>query len=1128
MNTPQSQICPDDEVLQELAAGIGSPELAQQTMQHVAQCSECSAALRRYIKEFSDEHTPENIALINQLQSSKPQWQKRLVRELAGGRRFPWLKLVPALAALAIVIFAVIQGPALLVDYKVKRAQSDIAATFSVRRTTEGRMPGESYSKYNPRPTVLGAENGPGLDEIPASLHDATSAANQNLLAAKADPRWLQIQGLALLWEATPSSLEKAEKDFENARSKGLVTPGLEIDMAASYYERDSRAEHPNLQRTLNLLSEVLSKPALSKEDEASALFDLALAYEKTQAWDLAVSTWEKYLQVDSTSDWIREAQQHLKDAKAKISARPQQSYSDPSFFLQQKARGNLRPEDPEQYQQKALSQWLPAAMADKESDAYRAVSGLADVFAEHQDYWWRDFLKEIKPGDADAVRELSKAVEANDEGHYSIAKVHAQRAIALFSLLHNDPGALQASFEDVYVLRRNLNGADCIARADPLAKKLSSTSYKWLSASIQLAQSECRNISGKFDESNENLKSSRETANEFHFPVLMLKDVSASAGMQHLRGNCDESWREAVGGLGLYWQTLHTRGERLFDFYAVMLQCSLEIGALDAAAAFIRHAIALREDPSAGIQDDPTIDGLLHLHLANILFVRKNKDLAARERALALRMLNRLDEPSATKYRLVSELELAEFLLQQGDAEQSLATLDPLIALLPESQDKFFSLRCRKLRGDIYFKLNQYDQASAEYQIAIDLAEASLGSITNGIERLRWLRATDESYRGLVRVLLANKKDREALDLWEWYQGRPMLQVAAANAASQPATTQTAQLKKDAAAYSARSAKGVRVIYAEFKDGLQIWVLKDNNVKSHWIAMDQQDFEERVHDFIKKCATETSSLKDLQQQGQALYLFLVLPILNVISTDSVITVELDRRFYNLPVEALRSPKGWYLGEKYGVVYSSGIEIDSSLHALRPITLQEPLLLLDATHSPQAGFLPGMDEENKAVLETFPHAISIDAKSARWPNVRQSLARSEVVHYMGHGLPDGTGTRLLFNESHSLRAQDFTPDLFKRSQLVVLAACSSGKGQNGLLDTDNLVHALLVAGVPQVIASQWNVDSESTSQFMQDFYRGLAKDKTVAQSMLNARREMVKREPHPYYWAGFSLAGANN
>ena len=120
------------------------------------------------------------------------------------------------------------------------------------------------------------------MDEVPPSLHDASGAANKNLQAANADPRWLQIQGRALLWESTPSSLEKAEKDFEKARAEGLATPSLEIDLAASYFERDSRAEHPNLQRTLNLLSEVLSKPNLSKDDQASALFNLAIAYEKT------------------------------------------------------------------------------------------------------------------------------------------------------------------------------------------------------------------------------------------------------------------------------------------------------------------------------------------------------------------------------------------------------------------------------------------------------------------------------------------------------------------------------------------------------------------------------------------------------------------------------------------------------------------------------------------------------------------------------------------------------------------------------------------------------------------------------------------------------------------------------
>jgi hypothetical protein len=339
MNEPRPN-CPDNDVLEELAAGILAPAMAEQTMLHAAECKFCGPTLRQYLKDFAEEQTPENIAILRQLQSSTPEWQKKLVREsIGGGRRFPWLKLMPATVALAVVIFAFVQGPALLTDFKVKEAQKAVATAFVDRRTTLSRLPQVGYAPYNPFPVVLGAEDGRGVDEVPPSLHDASGAANKNLHAGNADPRWLQIQGRALLWEATPSSLEKAEKDFEKARADGLATPSLEIDLAASYFERDSRAERPNLQRTLNLLSEVLSKPSLSKDDQASALFNLAIAYEKTQAWDLAVETWEKYLQVDSTSGWTNEARQRLAAAKAKSSNVHRQSYSDPVFFCNKKPR---------------------------------------------------------------------------------------------------------------------------------------------------------------------------------------------------------------------------------------------------------------------------------------------------------------------------------------------------------------------------------------------------------------------------------------------------------------------------------------------------------------------------------------------------------------------------------------------------------------------------------------------------------------------------------------------------------------------------------------------------------------------------------------------------------------------
>ena len=1124
--TPHRQ-CPDDEVLQELAAGISSPELAEQTMHHVGRCSICGPILRRYLNEFSAEESPENARILRQLQSSKPEWQRGLVRKLIGRpRRATWLKMVPAFAALAVAILAVLVGPSLMADLRVRKAKSQVAAAFADRRTTEMRLPSVAYAPYKPFPTELsGNSGGRELDEMPPELTSASSAANENLKKDKVDPQWLQVQGRALLWASTSGSLERAEKDFEKARAEGLNSPSLEIDLAASYFERDSRAEHPNLQRSLNLLSEVLSRPKLSNEDRASALYNLAIAYEKTQAWDLAVATWEKYLEVDSSSPWSNEARQHLKDGKAKISAGPQQSYSDPSFFLQQRAQGNLKPEDPEQYQQKALSLWLPEVVTNQSSDAYRAAQGLSEIFAEHHDFWWKDFLEAVNPAELPAVQALRDAVNENDAGHYDEAEKQAIYAAELFAQSKNEPGELRASFEEVYARRRILNGADCIARADPLAKRLSATNYHWLAARVTLERADCRNLYGELAESDANLEESRKMAGDFRFPVLLLQNMGISAGMKHLRGDCDASWKEAVAGLDLYWKLLHLRSERLFQFYAVMLQCSLETGSLQISGALLQHLIAMRQDQTANIQHDATIEGLLHLHLANVLLAQKEDSTALRERKLALKLLDQPDEPSVNKYRLVSELEPAEFQLEQGDAALALSTLSPVLKLLPASQDRFFRFRCQKLLGDIYLKSGKYDDSVAQYRAAIETGEVSLDTISNQANRLAWLRATDDSYRGLVRGLLALSKDREALEQWEWYQSRPLLQeLHAGGHALQPVGGAN---KNSDRMYPLSSSTGVRVIYADFKDGLQIWITKGQSFRSQWVRIDQQDFEQLAHDFIKRCATESSNLKDLQTEGAKLYSLLVQPILNDVAGSPLITVELDRRIYNLPLEALQSPEGQYFAEKYMVVYSLGTRQDGTLHQPQSLSEKDSLLLLDATHSPRA-FLPGMAEERNAVIQAFPHTSVVDAAGANWSGVRRSIASSVIFHYMGHGRPEGTGTSLLFNETRPLRALDFTPELFRRSQLVVLAACSGAKGEDGLLDTDNLVHAFLSAGVPRVIASQWNVDAESTSQIMQAFYRSLSQEKTVAQALFDARNQVLKKAPHPYYWAGFSLAGVAN
>jgi len=91
---------------------------------------------------------------------------------------------------------------------------------------------------------------------------------------------------------------------------------------------------------------------------------------------------------------------------------------------------------------------------------------------------------------------------------------------------------------------------------------------------------------------------------------------------------------------------------------------------------------------------------------------------------------------------------------------------------------------------------------------------------------------------------------------------------------------------------------------------------------------------------------------------------------------------------------------------------------------------------------------------------------------------------------------------------------------------VVLAACSTAVGrESGLLDTNSLVRAFLIARVPSVVASHWDVDSASTSNLMINFYENIAAGKSIVQAIYLARKQILVDRPHPYYWASFSLTG---
>lgn len=160
--------------------------------------------------------------------------------------------------------------------------------------------------------------------------------------------------------------------------------------------------------------------------------------------------------------------------------------------------------------------------------------------------------------------------------------------------------------------------------------------------------------------------------------------------------------------------------------------------------------------------------------------------------------------------------------------------------------------------------------------------------------------------------------------------------------------------------------------------------------------------------------------------------------------------------------------------------------------------------------------------------------------------VRAGLTHASVAHLATHGYfhpqlgmssgvllaaPPGEPVPGQTRDDGVLQAWEFGPQLLLRADLVVLSACETGRGQRvrgeGVV---GLTRALLGAGAQSVVATQWRVADQASSDLMVEFHRRLRKGLDRDDALRVAMRETAQRTEtrHPFYWAPYFLSGATD
>ena len=945
---------------------------------------------------------------------------------------------------------------------------------------------------------------------------DASGAAKADLGAA------YLIQGeldraISLLHDA--ASETNAPRDWSDLSAAYLVKASRTASRRVEFLARGYDAAAQSLKRGVS----------------AEASFNRTLALDGLAPYVGEPAPWSEYARHESDTRWVGVANHFLAT---------QPRIDDPNVLWEtrrQELRVRLATHDAqfvgdtvrefpeacrEHLEQEVIAAWASAYVQGQTTVATTHLAQarlLADaLFEVTKDAMARDEVARLASAGVEIARAHLAYVEGTglyEANKYPQAKAALQRAIAEFSRAGHpyrywalarratvdfqlrDPATAQAALAEVDVFARDHRYPTVLAWV------------LWVRGLIDLQEWRFAAAIAAFEEAAREIE--RTQQREFAVSLYHLL-----ANNLRTLGEQQQSWEylgKTLEGLSL----VRKPTRRYISYYNASLFATHQ--ELHDTALVFQNA-AVREAAKAAVE--VKIDALTQR--AGVQVRRADLATAARDLDEAATLLQNVPDGNLKRY-LQAEIDVLYAQLHTRDAPGESATR------VRNAINFFDNVEPARIPR-LYLEL-------ARIHLAAGAAADAAGAMTHGIERLERQQAGvatealkisyfDQSWElfdEMVSLQLTSMRDAEsAFAFAERSRARSLLAAREGTDLPRPRSLQ---------ALRETLPTGVQLVsYYLLPDKLLVWLIDRSRVQLIEEPVDARELTR----FAGQFRDGTSQGRVQPAINDALYRVLWAPVTRVAGSASTVVIVADGALQQLPFAALRDPlTRRYVVEDYTVLLapSASFYVSTAARSREDAPEIASALLVGNPASRDRNRLPDAEREVTQAAQFYPNPEVLLGRAATKSAFLERASRFSVIHFGGHAVANPEYpllSRLMFateTGDEALYVHEMSGLRFPRTQLVILAACSTARGAisrgEGAL---NVARPFLAGGVPVVIASQWDVDDLATSELFLAFHREFAVSKDAARALRHAQLQLLRdpslRHSSPASWGAFVALGA--